>query len=319
MRKLFCLVSLLWLCSCSLDGAISPADSRMPGKGGTDSGPRDEPNVGPRPVVQEISPAKAAPGDMLTIYGHFLYGSTVIVRFEGDETRKVNRSIDGRRLMVHVPWAARTGEVTVVVDDKVSEPVDFLVMGGTETPKGALVPVLTGATPARGKFGDRVILTGSNLAGRNRVIVRFGGIEAGAMGVTKAGDRLTALVPQGALSGSLDVVIDGQVSNKLSFVVVDQSGGEVKTVLDERTPPFIEQISPPHGRPGSPVEVIGVRLDGTVFEAHFAGVSTRDVQVIAREGGKSLLVVVPQGASSGMIDITIDGRRTNRMPFQVDP
>lgn len=310
------LLALFLLTSCSM---IQPANDRLPGQGPPDSGPKDEPNVGPPPVLVGISPNQVRPGDTVTLYGRFLYGSQVRVNFPGEPTHIVTRSIDGRRLTVRVPWGARSGELTVDVDDKTTEePLDIVILPpeGYGTPSDRPRPVVDSVYPVAGREGDRVTLRGSNFFTKKQVLVRFGGTEAAPISISPAGDSLIALIPAGALSGAVDVVVDGQLSNSQPFRVYDADGLEKLEDPPEKNAPMITDVFPTHGKPGTPIELLGTRLDGKEVVAHFAGASTREVQVLPET--RHLLVVIPAEAGSGVLDLTVDGRKSNRIFFRVD-
>ncbi len=303
------------LASCMM---VSPDNNRLPGQGPPDSGPKDEPNVGPPPMLSGISPSQVRPGETVTIYGRFLYGGHVNVKFPGEDTSKVTRSIDGRRLTVRVPWGARSGEVTVEVDDKVTEdPIEVVILPpeGYGSDSGRPKPRLDTVFPIHGREGDRVTIRGANLLSKKQVLVRFGGTEAAPTTISPAGDALAALIPAGSLSGKIDVVVDGVLSNSLPFTVVNAEGLEQHKEPPEKNAPVIESVFPPHGKPGTPIEVIGHRLAGKEIIAHFTGASTTDIRVLSES--KNLLVMIPQDASSGVLDLTVDGKKSNRIVFRV--
>ncbi len=315
-RPALLLCALLALALPSCLQAIGPKNERLPGQSSGGPSPFDEANRGPRPIIRGISPSTAKPGEFLSIVGANLYGSVVVVRFEGDKTEKVTRVVDGHRLTLHLPWGAKTGDVIVSVDDKESEPFeDFIVVPPLAATDPSRAPRVDSAAPGSCRSGDRVVVRGLNFLGEGTVLVRFGGVETSALSVAPKGDALVALVPAKARSGTLDVVIDGVLSNAIPFTVVDAKGQTVVAERPEKSAPHIEEIFPPHGKPGSPIEVLGERFVGKEIEVNFLGGSTHDAHVL-KNG--NLLVVIPKEARTGVLDIVIDGHRSNRVMFLVD-
>ncbi|UCD15902.1 MAG: hypothetical protein JSV34_02310, partial [Candidatus Omnitrophota bacterium] len=81
--------------------------------------------------------------------------------------------------------------------------------------------VIDSITPKEAKVGDKLVLKGKNLLGKD-IVVKFEGAETKNVGKFPKGLMLNMRVPQGVKSGKMYVAIDGKKSNKVDFKIVEE-------------------------------------------------------------------------------------------------
>lgn len=160
------------------------------------------------PTVTSFTPAVGPVGTQVTINGTNFTGVTA-VRFNGvaAATFTVNSAT---RITAVVPAGATTGKISVTNSaGTATSSTDFTV---------APVPQVTGFTPAYGKVGTQVTITGSDFTGATAV--RFNGMDASFTIVSST--QINAIVPAGATDGPIAVVgPNGTGTSTTSFVVTD--------------------------------------------------------------------------------------------------
>lgn len=160
------------------------------------------------PTITSFSPATGPVGTTVTINGTNLTGTTA-VRFNGvaASTFTVNSAT---RITATVPAGATTGRITVTNSaGTATSATDFTV---------APIPAITGFSPAFGRVGTLVTITGSDFTGATAV--QFNGVSAAFTVVSST--QITATVPAGATDGPIAVVgPNGTGTSSTSFVVTD--------------------------------------------------------------------------------------------------
>ena len=141
-------------------------------------------------------------------------------------------------------------------------------------------------TPASGRVGDTVVITGTGFSGVNSV--SFGGVQALTYTVDSS-TQISATVPSGALSGAISVTATaGTSSSSASFNVLV---------------PVITSLSPDAG-----VADIAVSIAGTNFtpltSVTFAGSGGSIPVTPSASSDTNMFVTVPAGAVSGPVTIT---------------
>jgi sugar lactone lactonase YvrE len=162
-------------------------------------------------------------------------------------------------------------------------------------------PVITALTPAQGRFGTLVTLTGrkfSPVPANNRVA--FNGVVAPVQSVT--GTSLTVRVPAGATTGTITLATADGATRSPNFTVFQ--------------PPTLVSVTPGEGRPGTAITLAGTYFSASVAQdtVTFNGVPARVLQATST----SLQVEVPSGATLGTIRIrTLGGLVESAQPFMV--
>jgi hypothetical protein len=164
------------------------------------------------PVITEIGPEAAFPGQKVVIYGKNFSSAAAknAVSFNG--VAATVTATTTLAITTTVPEGATSGEVTVSTNNLTSEGFPFTV---TEP----VIPVITSLDPVTGKVGTTVTITGTDFSttpGKN--IVSFNGTEANV--TASSATSITTIVPAGATTGPVTVTVDGE-SNGVVFTVIE--------------------------------------------------------------------------------------------------
>jgi len=164
------------------------------------------------------------------------------------------------------------------------------------------VPTISAITPSEATLGEEVIIAGTHFSytlAEN--IVSFNGTAATVTDAIPI--QLTTNVPVSATIGEVDVTVtvNGQVSNALSF-----------TVKDYPTP-TITSVSPEMGIAGDEVTITGTNFSATPADNT---VSFNGATVTATEATEtSITITVPDGATSGELTVSANGKVSNGVEF----
>ena len=161
-----------------------------------------------QPTITSFTPAVGPAGSTVTINGTNFTGTTA-VRFNGVATATFTVN-SATRITATVPSGATTGKITVTNSaGSATSATDFTV---------APVPQITGFSPAFGRVGTEVTITGSDFTGATDV--RFNGVSASFS--IESSTEIVAIVPTGATDGPVSVVgVNGTGTSSNSFVVTD--------------------------------------------------------------------------------------------------
>jgi hypothetical protein len=242
--------------------------------------------VWPTPVITSITPTSGGPATVVTITGNnFFDGVTAnnVVKFNGKAA--VVNSATLTQLKAVVPDGAGTGLVSVTVQGSTGN-------GPTFTYIDTSVPTITNYDPNQGFVGDVVAIVGTNfsaVAANN--LVKFNGTVATITQATAT--LLKVTIPTGATTGPISVTVNGKTATGASFTVLDNS-------------PNIVSFTPASGPVGTGVTITGTNFgtDPAAVQIKFNGVLASPQQV----SPTSLLTVVPQGATTGKITVTVNGK-----------
>ena len=167
----------------------------------------------PGPSITKLNPAIGPAGTVVTIRGNNFQSSQGSGRVSFNGVAASPTSWQGKRIEVPVPAGATTGPVVVVVGGQASNEVPFKVI--------APGPAIKKVTPFSGPVGTVVTIRGNNFqSSRGSSTVSFNGVEAKPTGWK--GKRIQVPVPEGATSGPVVVVVDGQESNGVPFTVEEE-------------------------------------------------------------------------------------------------
>jgi len=186
-------------------------------RGGTATSATDF-TVIPTPTITSFTPAAGPSGQLVTITGANLTGTSA-VKFNGVAATSYT-VVSATTITATVPVGAMTGKITVTT------------LGGTATSTTAFTvvpaPAITSFTPASGNVGASVTITGTNFTGAKAV--QFNGTTAITFSVVSA-TSITATVPAGATSGKLTVITPGGTATSAAvFTVTSPEDASIKAL-----------------------------------------------------------------------------------------
>ena len=239
------------------------------------------------PAISSLSPDTGPVGTSVVIAGTSFGGTqgTSTVTFNG--LSATASSWSATSITAAVPAGATTGPVVVTVGGEASDGVEFTV-----------TPAIGSLSPDTGSEGTSVVIAGTSFrATQGASTLAFNGVAATASSWSDT--SITAAVPAGATTGPVVVTVDSQTSNGVAFTVT----------------PAIGSLSPDTG----PVETT-VEITGTSFGAT-QGTGTVTFNGIAATASSwsdtSITAVVPAGATTGPVVVTVDGEASNGVTFTV--
>ena len=247
------------------------------------------------PGITNLAPPSAPVGTSVTItganFGATQGGSTVTFNgVVGAPTNWTATSIN-----VPVPALATTGNVVVTVNGVASNGAGFTVLP---------TPSITGLSPGSGAVGTPVTIMGTNFgSSQDASSVTFNGVAA----ITIAGWSATSIVanvPANATTGNVIVTVNGVASNGLGFTVLPTPG--------------ITGLSPSSGWVGDVVTISGANF-GSSQSSSTVTFNNAPATTITGWSAGSISAVVPVGASSGNVVVTVNGVSSNGVSFTVRP
>lgn len=258
---------------------------------------KDHHAIGNNITISSITPDKGFPGTEVTITGTGFssLAGTSEVYFNGLSSTISNLSETS--LKATVPVGATPGKVTVKIGNQsVQSAVSFEVLQPAQ--------VISSFSPGYGEVGSTVTIAGTGFStSANLDEVYFNGVRATVTTATET--SLTVTVPSGATSGKLTVTIAG-------YSV--QSAGSYELLQPNQT---ITSFAPARGLTGTTVTISGSGFETFAKEinkVYFNGVSTPVLSATST----SLVVSVPQGATSGKLTVTIGSLTVeSTQPFEV--
>ena len=208
--------------------------------------PPPTPPTSPSLAIRSFSPESGAVGDPIKIAGTGFSSTTADneLSFDGGTTYVVaNNFIDDTRtgvdptidtIVVNVPSDAVTGEISVKVNDgtPVESANDFTVLS-------ASVLAITSISPTRGPVGEEVTIEGQNFeatAADNMVTFLGDESDEGDNQVATISEasttRLVVNVPDDAISGPIEVEVDGETATSEAFTVTTETPFSVSKSSD---------------------------------------------------------------------------------------
>jgi hypothetical protein len=243
------------------------------------------------PQITALNPNAGQVGTSIKIIGNN-FSTTAnqnTINFNGTSATVTNAS--STELVVTVPVGATTGNVVVTVGGLVSNGVNFTVQPSP--------PQITALNPNAGQVGASINIIGNNFSATpNQNTVTFNGTNAT---VTSASTTtLVVTVPAGATTGSVVVTVGGLTSNGLNFIV-------------QPTPPQITSINPTSGPFDTNVTITGTNFSA-VFNENTVSFNGNPA-VITTASPTSIVAVVPLGAGTGPVTVTVNGQTSNGVNF----
>ena len=245
----------------------------------------------PAPVISRLDPNSGLVNSSVTIEGSNFGSRTGSVTFNG--TTASTTSWDSEEIQTKVPSGATTGLVVVTTSGgQSSAGVTFTVI--------IPAPVISRLDPDSGPVDAEVRIHGSNF-GATTGTVTFNGVTASP---NQWNDQtIRVRVPDGATDGPVVVTTaGGQSSTGVTFTVTDPPSG-----------PIISKLEPDSGLVGTKVKITGSNFgtsSGTVtFNGTTASTTSWDSDEIQTK--------VPEGATSGLVVVTVDGEPSAGVTFTV--
>lgn len=223
----------------------------------------------PMPVVNNIEPATATPGHMLTLTGKNLADVTVTI---GGEPAVIT--------------AQNATSAQLTVPDSLSKgPKEMLVTGAGGTLSKTLVivfpPEIASVTPSSGGTGDTLVVSGNNL---EETVTTIGGLPA-EFQWNAEGTQLSVVIPEGLAKGDATITVTNVAdSATIGFTVTSETP----------PPPVISGVNSPFCRDGATVVFFGADLAGAT-SVTVGGVST----TIVSRSNRALSFVIPAGLGRG--------------------
>jgi hypothetical protein len=248
------------------------------------------------PVIGSIEPMFGAPGTRLTVTGeHFGTDVRAVTATLGPSELRV-RDIAEDRLVLEIPPGAATGHLSLTVNQ----------MGptvGTHEIRVTPACVVSGFSPRNGGPGTEVTIHGRGFSATSaQNTVTLSGQPAEIISASES--ELTIRVPE-ARSGPIVVAVEnaGQSRTDAPFIIT--------------APPTIASFSPESGAQGTEVVIVGTHFGDRLglIEVRLGGRR----MPISRAGDTELRVVVPPGARSGPIEVSVrlQGSATHPTRFTV--
>jgi len=245
--------------------------------------------------ITSLSPTEGPVGTLVTITGiGFSTTATAnTVTFNGVPAT-VALATD-KQLVATVPSSATTGPVKVSTGGKE-------VTGSVFTVTQASSLTVTSINPSAGLTGIDVTLTGTGFnttAALN--IVKFNGAAAAVKSATAT--QLVVTVPANATTGTVSVQVGDKSVTGLIFTVVSPAA------------PTLSSVSPTSGKVGSTVTLSGTGFSTAPSQnmVKFNGV----VAAVTSATATSLTVTVPANATNGNVTVTVNGKTSAGIPFNV--
>lgn len=241
------------------------------------------------PMVTSFSPTAGGPvGTFVTISGkYFSTTKPTVVKFNGVEAETLE--VSSTSIQALVPAGATSGQISVEVEGYTGTSASsFAVTSGTPA------PVILSFTPTSGNGVDGAVVTikGVNFSTTpSQNIVKFGDIVAEAP-TSAAARELTVNVPEGVTTGKITVEVQGVAS-------VATSPADF-TALS----PTVSGFTPKNSIVGATVVISGTNFSPMAANnmVKFNGVTA----TVSEASATSLTVIVPEGATTGKVSVTVD-------------
>ena len=227
------------------------------------------------PDILGISPTSGPAGTQITVSGmHFQTYGSARIGFVGAPFTYVSPF----QIVVTVPANATSARVIYeTLSGTTASPEMFIVTTSS-------APSITGFSPASGRAGDQITITGSSFSSGAHATFA-GGVAATTY--LNSETSLTAIVPAGAASGPITVTTsNGSATSSQSFSITTPT-------------PTITSFSPQAAHAGDLVSVNGTALDG-VSSVTFNGAMASFHLV----GGIQIQATVPVTATTGPIRVS---------------
>jgi uncharacterized protein (TIGR02145 family) len=238
-----------------------------------------------------ISPESGIVGAQVTITGTNFGDEqgTGIVSFNNINASEYI-SWTATEIKVTVPNNAKTGKVTVSIEGKKSNELNF-----------AVIPQITSVEPALAKTGDIITITGTSFGdSTGTCIVTFFNRLNATKFISWKDTEIKVKVPAAAETGKITITSGGIKSNESDFSVI----------------PNIENITPKSGIVGAQISITGTGF-GSKQNESIVTFNGADASIYVYWSTTGIDLKVPQGAKTGKVSLTVGGNKSNEMDFTV--
>ncbi len=205
------------------------------------------------------------------------------------------------KITVYVPNNATSGNISVNVGGKTTNGVFFKVLGGQTDD----TPQINSLAPSKQKAGGQVTLSGKNFgSSRGDGNVYFGNTPADVYPSWRD-DQIIVEVPSGAQTGKIKVYANKKYSNEVDFTLDIPSGAPVIDYLDANKA-YI----------GKNLGIYGKNFGASQGSSK---VTINKTEVITYKSwtDEKIIIIVPEGASSGNVVVTVNGVESNGVSVTV--
>jgi len=245
--------------------------------------------VGTPPTISYTNPVRAAVGSSIAIVGNY-FGSTQgssTITFNG--TAATPSSWGDTQITVPIPAGSSTGPLVIAVGGMNSNSVNFTV-----------VPNIISLSPSSGPSGTTVTIAGTTFGlAQGSSTVTFNGTVTSPSSWSDS--QIAVPVPSGASTGPVVVTAAGNVSNSANFTFLPT--------------PSITSVSPTSGSAGASVTITGANFGPTQGSSFVTFNGTAAIPT--SWSPTSIVVPVPNGASTGNIVVTESNVASNGASFTV--
>lgn len=212
---------------------------------------------------------------------------------------------DGTGITVYLPTNLISGSATISVT----------IGTITKTKTITIMPSVTGLTPTFGYAGTSLTIKGNGFGSTN--IVKFDAIQAV---VTSSDNKsITCIVPSGINTFKCGVLVN---SNGVTQSMNWDTTNNRSFILNFNPAPVIESLNPNSGAPGS-----SFVINGYGPSAYYSTISLNTVKLngvnleilSSINSGQYLKCVLPTGATTGSVTVTLNGLISNGVTFTVVP
>lgn len=166
------------------------------------------------PQITSISPKNPQPDDVVTITGTGFGNIVKDLKVSVGNTALSITSVTNTEIKFTVPATLVSGTLTVTIKGVAAIIKDPLGASITVKPKTAATPTFTAMSPANGKVGDVITLTGTNFnpqMSENKVFfaTTTGGTVVLATVKSASTTQLTVEVPASAVTGGVSITVSG--------------------------------------------------------------------------------------------------------------
>ncbi|MEO9805785.1 MAG: IPT/TIG domain-containing protein [Reichenbachiella sp.] len=240
----------------------------------------------PTPTITDISPKSGTVGTEVTITGTNFSAVTNENTIKINDTAVAVKSSSTTTITIDIPADATSGQITVEVNGIIATSSDSFTI--EETPDTA--PTISSFSPTSAAVGAEITITGTNFSTDvSKNIVEFNGTVATVKSATLT--ELKVAVPASTTSGKIKVTVEGNIAlSTEGFVIIS---------------PAISSFSPTSGLVGTEITIAGTNFSTDVSKnvVEFNGTAATVNSASLTE----LKVIVPAGATSGKIKVTVEG------------
>jgi YD repeat-containing protein len=248
------------------------------------------PNPLPTPTISNLTPSSGGIGQSITVAGTN-FGTTQgssTLKFFNNKTAAAT-SWSATSITAPVPTGTVTGNVTVTVAGQSSNGWSFTLLP---------TPTISSIVPGSGTTNTPVTINGTNFGvSQGTSTLKFNGTTAAV--TSWIATKIETQVPAGATSGPVVVTVSGVPSAGTSFTI----------------PPAITSLSPSAAAAGETVVITGLAFGAS------QGASTVTFNGTAATPttwtNTSISTVVPVGATSGNVVLTVASQASNGSAFTV--